>query len=1532
MKRRESMRAALIKMLPLFLLWLTGSTAFAQDYVYGTGAPTFTIADPVEMGFVNVANGNTHLEIPITSAPQRGSLPFSAKLVYDSRIWKIVAGTWQPTNAAQGGWRLMTSAATGSVNYTATTEICNLDPPLKRETFYDNFTWTAPDGTQHTFFGILTDNTGAGQACGPSAPNSDALADDSSGYHMYVTNYTTATVFAPDGTQVYPTVKDTNGNYFSADANGNPIDTLGRTPLIKTVSGNLTYYDLLDSRNSSPRPRITVTTATINVNTNFGQSGITEYSGTITVIQSIALPDGTSYVFDYDSGTTPGNFGLLKTMTLPTGGQVSYSQTTYADSYANRNRWLASRTSEGGTWACTPVVITTCPLGGTGCQQKVTITAPSADDVVHTFTLNNGAWGAQAQHYAGYASTGTLLKTVATDYDFSNSCPLGTCTGARYIRTVRSTTSLQSAGGATLTKKTEYTYDSVSRGNVTAVKEWKYYTGTPAVSPDRETDYTYLATTSYLNKNILNRVSSETTKNSAGTQIAQTNYTYDSTALTSITGVTQHDDTNFGTGNTVRGNRTLVQRWVSGTTYLTTTNFYDTTGQLRQVNDPKGNVTTYSYTDSVFHDDGGNPPLAYAPPSPTNAYLTQVALPVSGIQSFGYYFNTGKRAFSKDQNNADTYEHYLDPLDRLTHRYQPLTNGNRGWTLVQYTTATQRDEFSGINDAIPSSSCSSCRHDQFTYDGLGRLTKKTLVNDPEGATIAERSFDSTGRVQAIKNPYRSISDPTYGTETYSFDGLDRVTGITRADGSSASTSYGPAVSGAGGASAQLCSSGTYGLGYPTLFVDEAGKKRQTWEDGFGKIIEADEPDANNNLTLGTCYQYNLLGNLTQVVQASQTRTYTYDGLGRQTAVTTPESGTTNFYYTTSTGALCSGTPGAVCRRTDARAITATYGYDALNRPTSTSYSDTTPAVSFFYDQTTYNGLTITNGLGRRTGMSDGSGSTAWSYDPAGQVLTVRRAISGVTKSINYSYNLGGSVATIGYPSGRTITYAYSAANRPVSVIDSANAINYALNAVYAPHGALSSVVHGQVTGGFAGITESYTYNNRTEVSTIRATSSNGTALDLAYSFNLGTTNNGDVYSVTDNVSPGRSQTFTYDELNRIKTAQSQATSGTDCWGQSYGYDRYGNLLSATVTKCSVPALSLSVNANNRITNTGFSYDVAGNMTNDGSFTYSFDAENRQTFAAGVTYTYDGDGWRVKKSSGTLYWYGLQGEVLLETDLSGVQLNEYVFFVGRRIARRTAAGAVQYFFSDYLGSTRALTDASGNPLQKLDYYPFGGAMLLLNATANQYQFVGRERDSETGLDYYQYRMLATGLGRWTAGDRILLPNPGFPQMLDRYTYVLDNPTNYLDPDGRCARCPGDPGWRPGLQSELGDDFREGRRRISICAALPTWMFPEPPCKLRLTASVIPPPCDGRESKAFAHLSGTTDQVLISSIRVTASTKGSARITVEPQPQGGLNYFLWEMFFEAWKSKNGGTIKMKVEYKCLSGEKGDPSADSRTVCKK
>src|SRR5205823_5951292 len=96
-----------------------------------------------------------------------------------------------------------------------------------------------------------------------------------------------------------------------------------RTSVTQTVNGSTTTYAVLNSQGS--RSNFTVTTTSINVQTSFGQTGVTECGTppsvcTITVISGVGLPDGSSYSFGYDSGSTAGHYGLLTSMTLPTGG------------------------------------------------------------------------------------------------------------------------------------------------------------------------------------------------------------------------------------------------------------------------------------------------------------------------------------------------------------------------------------------------------------------------------------------------------------------------------------------------------------------------------------------------------------------------------------------------------------------------------------------------------------------------------------------------------------------------------------------------------------------------------------------------------------------------------------------------------------------------------------------------------------------------------------------------------------------------------------------------------------------------------------------------------------------------------------------------------------------------------------------------------------------------------------------------------------------------------------------------------------
>jgi len=481
-------------------------------------------------------------------------------------------------------------------------------------------------------------------------------------------------------------------------------------------------------------------------------------------------------------------------------------------------------------------------------------------------------------------------------------------------------------------------------------------------------------------------------------------------------------------------------------------------------------------------------------------------------------------------------------------------------------------------------------------------------------------------------------------------------------------------------------------------------------------------------------------------------------------------------------------------------VTINYSYDPLNRLTGKSYVGlTTAAASYCYDQTSYNGLTISNGIGRRTGMSDGSGATAWNYDSMGRIAAIRRTINGITNTATYTYSpyLNGEVGDLTYFSGTHIAYTWSGADRPLTAIDP-YPINFVKGATYSPAGALAGAVFGAYNTGFPGTTVSNSYNNRLQPAVLSASSPTMTVFSLSYSFNQGTLaapkNNGSVVTIQNNRDNTRTQAFTYDSLNRIASAQ---TPNSSLWGDTYVIDAWGNLTNKNQISgkggenLQTPALS-----NNQLT--GITYDVAGDVINDGmGHAYVYDAENRLISAVGMSYIYDGDGNRVEKctsgstagtcasgATGTLYWRGKDSETINESDLAASVWKRFVYFNGKMVARRDSdTQKIYFFYSDHLGSMGVVTDQLGQTIQnESDYYPYGGERVITSSlTDEHYKFTGKERDSESGLDNFGARYNASTMGRFMTPD----PLGGKlvdPQTLNRYSYVVNNPLRYTDPTG------------------------------------------------------------------------------------------------------------------------------------------------------
>src|SRR5580698_623011 len=153
----------------------------------------------------------------------------------------------------------------------------------------------------------------------------------------------------------------------------------------------------------------------------------------------------------------------------------------------------------------------------------------------------------------------------------------------------------------------------------------------------------------------------------------------------------------------------------------------------------------------------------------------------------------------------------------------------------------------------------------------------------------------------------------------------------------------------------------------------------------------------------------------------------------------------------------------------------------------------------------------------------------------------------------------------------------------------------------------------------------------------------------------------------------------------------------------------------------------------------------------------------------------------------LYW----GAGLAESDVCGNPTKEYIYLNGKRIAYQDwtdATGGVYYYFADDLGSASVVTDDQGDVIDESDYYPYGGENMLASGSGQAYKFTGKERDDESGNDFFGARYYSSNMGRWMSPDwdakPAAVPYADFadPQTLNLYGYVSNNPLSRADPNG------------------------------------------------------------------------------------------------------------------------------------------------------
>ena len=830
-----------------------------------------------------------------------------------------------------------------------------------------------------------------------------------------------------------------------------------------------------------------------------------------------------------------------------------------------------------------------------------------------------------------------------------------------------------------------------------------------------------------------------------------------------------------------RGNLVAVRRYDasnSTTAYdesqaiWTQLNGYNMAGSTVWAQDASGHRTNVSYSDS-FSDTAKNT-------LNTLAYPTQVTDPegYSSTVEYNYDFGAVTRTHAPTSGTGGSIT-YVDEvrlydaygrLERATNqtnnayaRFVYESNSNYVHTYQTVIDLTQANEF----------------HSWQVRDGAGRV--RAVAADHPGSTGGFTGqytvYDQMGRTVQQSNPTEidggwvpSGDDPSWRATYLDYDWQGRPKQTTNTDGTTKVVSYG----GCGCAGGEV-----------TTIQDEHGRQRRMTKDTLGRLATVEELNWSGSVYATTNYAYNARDQITESNQAGQIRSFGYDGHGRLQTRTTPEQGTTTYSYNADD---------TINVMTDARGVTSTFGYNPRHLVTSIAYGaaagvSTTANVSFGYDA-----------AGHRTSMSDGMGSASYGYNNLGQMTSEVRTFSGLDSyTLSYSYNLAGELGSLTDQWAGTVNYAYDKAGRATSVSASGgmNPPTYASNLKYRAFGAIKGMSYGN------GKSLSTAYDIRMRPTKWDVTGVQG----YNYSYDNLNERTGRVTYAQNIQDPTLDRSYEYDQVGRLAISHSGAEARAHVvngqWGtqdgpysQGYDYDVWGNVTrkygwGGEVQGGSPSAstdITYSYTGNRR---NGFSYDAAGNLTNDLGQTFTYDATGQQTSASYSGYSllqsYDGNGLRVKKNdNGTVTYYlrssVLGGQVVAEIGGTGTLQRSYVYLGGKVVALKQS-NSYYWIHEDPVTKSKRVVDRYGAVVSTVEMDPWGAdTSRSSNAAFQPKKFTSYDRDSN-GTDEAMFRRY----NRWQS--RFDQPDPydgsyslANPQSFNRYAYVQGDPVNFVDPTG------------------------------------------------------------------------------------------------------------------------------------------------------
>jgi RHS repeat-associated protein len=807
---------------------------------------------------------------------------------------------------------------------------------------------------------------------------------------------------------------------------------------------------------------------------------------------------------------------------------------------------------------------------------------------------------------------------------------------------------------------------------------------------------------------------------------------------------------------------------------------YDANGFVSSMTDFDGNVTTFVHNalgEETSRTEASGTPLArtitttwsttfhlptkIVEPNRTTTFtydangnlLTKSATDGTHTRTWTYTYNThGQVLTAKDPDNHVTATTYDAKGDVETIK-------NALNQVLSFTSYDADGKLLSVTD--PNALVSA-----FTYDQLGRvLTRKvgsrttsyayappgmvSLLTQPDGSTY-KYLYDAAHRLTQITDKAGDAID-------YSYDATSNLAGVNVYDPSKTLTrthsyTYDPGN--------RLASDTGATAGEKTTYVYDNQGNLLTRTDPLGHVSTYTYDALNRRISFldplhnKTDYSYNENDDLTAVIDPRGLETiYTYDGLDDQTEVKSPDTGETTRTFDAA---------GNVLTSTDARAKVGTYKYDALNRPLTITWTGG-ETVTYTYDTGTY-------GIGHLDKMADPAGTTSFTYNQFGQVLTRTQVTGAVTLPVTYTYDAFGRLSTLKYPSGKVITYSYDTSGRVTALSTGAGSIAYfpfgPAKSWTEPNGAIYARTFdkdGRITGIALGGTtnvQTLTYDNASRITKLTET-----ALSA--------------------------KTYGYDSDNRL-TSFVNGTATT-----SYGYDADSNrsdtVTSAGTTTYHYPTTSNRLASLSGLTTQTESYDASGNQTGNGIVIYDYDARGRMSASVasgGITTSYgvNAFGERVRKTGSDVpngaaneYVYDEQGHLIGEYNSTGGIVNETVYLGDTPVAVLTGTGGATVYSvsADWLNSPHIIQNVSKQDVWTWDHYAFGDNAANQNpaslGTFNyNLRFPGQYSDAETNLNYNINRDYNPALGRYIESDPI-----GLAAGINGWIYVNGNPLWAID---------------------------------------------------------------------------------------------------------------------------------------------------------